>query len=134
MAKQKPVIHINPPPRDRKCECCGRHTSELRPFGKAGDPLVGDFDGVLLLKNFRAMTWHREEWDDILKEVYEQCRNTESWEDFESDLIKQVGEEKAQELLSYDQAVNTVSASWECRDCFILYGKEFFTKLYEKQN
>lgn len=126
--KQKTVISINPPPQDLKCECCGRHISKLKPFGKAGDPLVGDFDGQLLLKMFRAMTWHREEWDKILEEVYEQCRNTESWEDFESDLIKHVGKKKAQTLIGYDQLVNTVEASWECRECIVLYGKEFFEK------
>jgi len=53
--KKKTVLHINPPPQDRRCECCGKHTSELKPFGKAGDPLVGDFDGKLIIKTFRAM-------------------------------------------------------------------------------
>ena len=33
------------------CECCGRRN--MKPFGKAGDPLVGDFDGALLVKTFR---------------------------------------------------------------------------------
>ena len=37
MKKQKPIIHINPPPPDRRCECCRRHISELKPFGGAGD-------------------------------------------------------------------------------------------------
>ena len=48
-------ISINPPPMDMGCECCGRHAKDCKPFGKAGDPLVGDFDGVLLLKNFRSI-------------------------------------------------------------------------------
>jgi hypothetical protein len=39
-----PKININPPPSDCRCECCGKHISELKPFGKAGDPLVGDFE------------------------------------------------------------------------------------------
>ena len=47
-------ITINPPPKDRNCECCGRNNTEIKPFGKAGDPLVGDFDGALLVKNFRG--------------------------------------------------------------------------------
>ena len=38
-------FYINPPPQDGTCTCCGRHISELKPFGKAGDPLIGDFDG-----------------------------------------------------------------------------------------
>jgi hypothetical protein len=46
-------IHINPPSHDRRCWCCGRPISQLKPFGKAGDPLVGDFDGVYLVKKGR---------------------------------------------------------------------------------
>ena len=48
--KIKARININPTPKDGRCDCCGRHISELTPFGKAGDPLVGDFDGELLVK------------------------------------------------------------------------------------
>ena len=51
--KLRPRISINPPPADGRCNCCGRHLSELKPFGKAGDPMVGDFDGALLIKKFR---------------------------------------------------------------------------------
>ena len=46
-------IVINPPPSDSRCECCGKHVSELKPFGGPGDPLVGDFNGALLVKTFR---------------------------------------------------------------------------------
>jgi hypothetical protein len=48
-------ISINPPPADGKCQGCGRSLEELKPFGKAGDPLVGDFDGELLVKRWRRM-------------------------------------------------------------------------------
>lgn len=129
--KQKTVLHINPPPRDRRCECCQRHTSELKPFGKAGDPLVGDFDGALLLKNFRPDFYHIKEYDEILNRITEMCRSTESWEEYEKCLIEEVGKEKAQDLLGYEQAVNSISASWECRDCFIMDGKEYFDKRHD---
>jgi hypothetical protein len=46
-------INLNPPPEDGRCECCGRHISELKPFGGPGDPLVGDFSGAYLIKKFR---------------------------------------------------------------------------------
>lgn len=49
----KKRILINPPPTDRCCEGCGKHISKLKPFGSAGDPLVGDFKGSLLVKTFR---------------------------------------------------------------------------------
>jgi hypothetical protein len=31
--KLRPRISINPPPAKGRCECCGRHISELEPFG-----------------------------------------------------------------------------------------------------
>lgn len=46
-------VQINPPPEEGCCECCGRHVSELKPFGGPGDPLVGDFTGAFLVKHFR---------------------------------------------------------------------------------
>jgi len=47
------ILHINPPPMNKRCECCGRHIKDLKPFGGKGDPLVGDFKGALLVKTFR---------------------------------------------------------------------------------
>jgi hypothetical protein len=53
--KPIPGLHnINPPPQNGKCECCGKHISELKPFGGPGDPLVGDFTGVYLIKKWRT--------------------------------------------------------------------------------
>jgi hypothetical protein len=46
-------IIINGPPQDGRCQVCGRHMSELTPFGGPGDPVVGDFTGELLVKIFR---------------------------------------------------------------------------------
>ena len=45
--------NINPPPSDERCSICRRHIDELPAFGGAGDPLVGDFSGAKLVKNFR---------------------------------------------------------------------------------
>lgn len=52
--EKPPKILINPPPTSGRCECCGKHVTELKPFGKAGDPLVGDFNGAFLVKFFRC--------------------------------------------------------------------------------
>lgn len=54
MNECKTKILINPPPQDMKCECCGKHIDELKPFGKEGDPLKGDFNGSKLVKIFRG--------------------------------------------------------------------------------
>lgn len=128
--QQKTVIHINPPPRSGRCQCCGKHISELKPFGGKGDPLVGDFTGSLLVKNFRALEGRYEKYEKILAKVQKRVEeeSKRDYEDFEKFLIEEVGEEKAQEVLFYDQVVNTVEASWECRDCIVLDGSEFYDK------
>ncbi len=111
--KQK--ISINPPPRDRACECCGR--KDMKPFGKAGDPLVGDFDGALLVKSFRSMHPKDEKLDREVKEI-------KDW-----DKLFEENPKKADRLSGYDQLVNSVSASWECRDCMILNEEDYFKKM-----
>jgi hypothetical protein len=63
----KPGFNINTSPADGRCDCCGRSLDELKPFfGKAGDPLVGDFPGALLIKTFRAMALPDEEVNRIM--------------------------------------------------------------------
>ena len=39
-------------PNDR-CDCCGRHLSELKRFGKEG-PIGGDYEGALLVCRVRV--------------------------------------------------------------------------------
>ena len=52
----KTRIVINGPPNSGRCHGCGKGPGELKPYGKAGDPLVGDFDGALLIKTFREQS------------------------------------------------------------------------------
>ena len=44
---------INGPPEDGRCGICRRHISEVEPFGGSGDPCLGDFTGMKLIKQFR---------------------------------------------------------------------------------
>jgi len=37
------MIYINPPPQDRKCECCGRHVSDCPELLNGERGLVKDF-------------------------------------------------------------------------------------------
>lgn len=46
---------INPPPSDKRCQCCNRHIDELEPYGGPDDPLVGDFRGAFLVQTFRCI-------------------------------------------------------------------------------
>ena len=98
------AIYINPPPQNKRCNCCGKHIDELKPFGHAGDPLVGDFFGVLLVKTFRTMAL------ELVGQELENYKNKCTEEQFNF----------------YEQLTSTVEASWECRDCIILADKEYF--------
>lgn len=118
---------------DLRCDCCRKHVDELLPFGGAGDPLVGDFTGRKIVKIFRPMTYHQEEYDEILDKLNELCRSVQCWEEFEDMLIERVGKEKAEMLMFYDQLVNTVSSSFECRDCILLSDEEYHKKRYQTQ-
>lgn len=124
--EDKKKISINPPPQSGNCECCGKNIKDLKPFGKEGDPLVGNFDGALLVKTFRSMAMPLKDkvWDEISKK-YEKTGN---WGGFEDELIKKVGKKRAERLFFADQLGSTVSASWECRDCIVLDDKEYFNR------
>jgi hypothetical protein len=67
-------LMINPPPSDGRCTCCGRHLSELKRFGKAGDPLVGDFESALLVKRWRPIAPRDEEAERIYEEYLDRAR------------------------------------------------------------
>jgi hypothetical protein len=54
-------ISISGPPADGRCNVCGKHITELKPFGGPGDPLVGDFTGELLVKTWRSAGPYDEE-------------------------------------------------------------------------
>lgn len=121
--KSRPRLSINPPPIDRKCECCGKHISELKPYGKTGDPLnTDDYDGAILVKTYRTMAQQIKEYDNILELV-------ENW-----DKLFEFNNKLADQLSFYSQLVGTVSSSWECRDCIILGTKEYFDVMYARRD
>ena len=125
-------FNINPPPEDGRCECCGRHISELTPFGKAGDPLVGDFDGELLVKKFRPSGPYDEQaekaWDRVEKLMEKEGRAGEDPLDMMIKIYgKHVGEKHYWSYQLFDQ----IGKSWECRDCAVLDEDEYFEYLEE---
>ena len=129
-------IILNPPPDDGRCEVCGRHMSELEPFGGPGDPLVGDFSGELLVKTFRPDF----PLPDEIREVNKRAKKEESIrskDDFQSWLIANYGEAGRKRLDEIYEAwqeagFNQVGKSWECRDCIILDNDEYFEKLEQR--
>jgi hypothetical protein len=124
----KPGITLNPPPTDGRCHCCGRHISELEPFGKAGDPLVGNFEGALLIKAFRTFARYDER---AVLAMDEACESYES-EDFADPLdwlINKYGKDEGERLNYGAQLCTSTFASWLCRDCIILSEDEYFERL-----
>jgi hypothetical protein len=140
-------IIINGPPKDGRCDVCGRHMSELTPFGGPGDPLVGDFSGELLVKKFRPAGPYDEEamkaWEEYEKEFplkiiseqpiadgishieYEKLAEPLHW------FIAKFGKNKGEKLYWVGLAYGQVDPSWECRDCAVLDLDQYFEKLKE---
>jgi len=52
--KLTPGLNLNPPPSDGRCQCCGRHISELKPFGDIELSRSYSTKDALLVKNFRT--------------------------------------------------------------------------------
>lgn len=111
------TVFINPPPTDRKCMRCGVHTDELKEFGGAGDPLVGDFKGKKLVKTFRSMI---DNIAPIHQEILDKMEcNDEKGSTNIDELENEYGGELVNKAMFADQLYNTIGASWECRDCII---------------
>lgn len=107
------TLIINPPPTDSCCMVCGKNVNELKPFGKAGDPLVGDFDGAKLVKTFRSMAKPIEEYEIILNEIGPNA-------EYITEVEEKYGVSKVNQAIHYCQFSDTIAPSWECRDCIIL--------------
>lgn len=124
-------IALNPPPHDGRCQVCGRHLSEVEPFGGPGDPLDGDFTGELLVKNFRPLVPYiseaQEAWRKI-EEKFDEIDEALPW------FISNFGEEKGEALLLSLLAYRSTESSWECRRCIILHENEYFEKLAQRSN
>jgi hypothetical protein len=125
--KLRQGINVNPPFDDR-CDCCGRHIRELKPFGKAGDPLIGDFNGEVLVKKWRPTGPYDKEAEMATTEAekyYEEtgCKDPLEW------LIKKYGKQKGEKLDYLKSLYSQMGSSWECRDCIVLDTDEYFEKL-----
>ena len=131
------ILTINPPPNDKKCECCGVHIKDLSIFGKEGDPLVGNFEGAKLVKIFRPMLYRHKKEIYNTKRMWIKPNTKNNKEDFpildEKKFMKKYGKKKLEEYWLYEQLCDTIEASWECRNCIILSNKEYFNRK-RKQN
>jgi hypothetical protein len=120
---------INPPPRDGRCKCCGRHLSNLSPFGKAGDPLEEDFEGALLVITSRPeLPEPNAEIQEIDGRYFGSCKTRSDYARAIRRLDEDYGED-AQGITYWIEGASALWFSWECRDCIVLDNDEFFEKL-----
>jgi hypothetical protein len=120
---------INPPPRDGRCKCCGRHLSNLSPFGKAGDPLEEDFEGALLVITSRPeLPEPNAEIQEIGELYFGSCKTRSDYARAIRRLDEDYGED-AQGITYWLEGASYLRFSWECRDCIVLTNDEFFEKL-----
>lgn len=128
-----PRMSITPPPPGPRCDCCGRHISELKPFGKAGDPLVGNFEGLFLIKNYRRMGPYDGESVCAWNAYYEAKKKFEYIGRKNCDplewMIEKYGKEKGEHFYWAGQFYEQISKRWECRDCAVLDTDEYFEKI-----
>jgi hypothetical protein len=131
--KPQPGISINHPAWCERCECCGRHVSELKPFGGPGDPLRGDFTGELLLCVYRPFGPFHEGAEKIFREAEKRYKD-EGYKDVYEYLEYEYGPEDAEEIDSLVLFYHAHDKSWECRDCAVLDDDEYFEELRQSGN
>ena len=123
--------YVHPPPSDGRCMCCGRYLDELTPFGKMGDPILGDYEGALLVRRLRPMTPPPEEHLRIWKEFYGECNTDTDRRKARRMLVKEYGEQKAHILDQYHvrpPIAKRLFFNWECYDCIVLDDSEYLEK------
>jgi hypothetical protein len=114
-----------------KCNRCGKHVDELKPFGKEGDPLVGNFEGQKLVKAYRTMLDNArrnsdnnneriEQWNKYEQILSEYHYDDPNKSDNMDEIITKYGEETVNNAFMYDQLSSTIESSWECRDCIVM--------------
>ena len=109
----------NPWPDHARCPICRRKCADLVPFGEPGDPVVGDFQGVPLVKTWRPFAGVSPEQSMRLAKVEAICPDGDLL-DFERSAVELFGEEEGTGLAGLWVAANHWGSSWECRECVVL--------------
>jgi hypothetical protein len=123
--KAKDGINTNNHHNEMRCDCCRRPLSELTPFGKAGDPLVGDFDGALLVRKFMEDAPHNAVVERIYDEFFYNCPTDKEFQKAKEKLAQKYGELQAKYIINWVHMSGSVGPSRQCRDCICLDWYEF---------
>jgi len=108
--KLSPGVNLNAPPSDERCQCCGKHISQLTPFSD-----TDIVDGSLLVKSWRPATipgeWERE----VMYESQERVPG------------------KPDEWYGADDVFDwSADCYWECSECFYLDDVEFYRQMFSR--
>ncbi len=116
---------LNNPPADGRCNCCGKHLGELKPFSLMSPASRTGLEEVLLVKNMRPMAPLNEEMDRILERFVGDCLTADDQEKAAERLNEVFGSEIAYDLLEYYNSSILIISSWECRECLDLDAETF---------
>jgi hypothetical protein len=113
---------------ERRCPCCGRPKSKLKPFNK---DWLSEVNGTPVLKDvFFLRTYRRDgpygDGVDIYEEYLDNCKG--NWELAEHLLHNTYGKETAEQIILWAMGYAQVGSSWECSDCYFLEGEEYDKK------
>jgi hypothetical protein len=136
--KIKGRININPPPENGRCECCGKHIRELKPFVDTKHPIFGNIKGAILVKNFRITTDldHGEENDWKYVKKLKGLRKKQSKTSPDDILmVKSKFTNGRWDIYnaSFIESSFYLISSWECVDCLDLSNEKYLTQKYEKK-
>lgn len=114
---------------DMCCDCCGKKTGKLKPFGNAGGPLVVDLDGQSLAKTFRPLIPRDKNLERLVDGHFGESVFGEEYERRRQLFADKFGEDAAVDLVLYMSASIMADKVYLCRDCFVLSNEEYFKKL-----
>jgi hypothetical protein len=105
------LVNINPPPKDGRCYCCGRHISELEPFERDNDDFPFGFGGSYLVKTWRPAGPYNAEAAHAVRES-ERRYSEEGYDRSLEWLIDAYGREKGVQMKYAVEAWETSCADW----------------------
>jgi hypothetical protein len=128
--KNKDILR-NPPSSDLGCYCCGKHISELKPYGKAGDIEIDDCSKEFLLKQRRPMGPYNEKAIRAVKKAYKHYAD-DGYKGPLEWMIGKFGIRAGENLYYSEMASRQLGSSLECRDCFFLNTDEYYEECYRR--
>ena len=119
-------IDSRDPPK--RCECCGRHLGELKPFTE-GDPVMDHFNGKLLARRNRPDAPPTEGVNTMMDTFFGNCITYEECNEALEKLFQKLGEEEAEKLWTVAFFLDPIfKSTWECKNCIVLDTHKYFEK------